>query len=116
MKFIADEGIDSTLVKMLRNEGFDVLYFAETDSGTDDEVILDLANRENRILITKDKDFGELVYRMKKLHAGIILVRLETMNSIKRSTIVYDFILNHVEILQYHFVVIQIGAIRFRKL
>ncbi|MCY7330441.1 MAG: DUF5615 family PIN-like protein, partial [Saprospiraceae bacterium] len=72
MRFIADEGVDRSLVNFLRQFNHDVLYFAETDCGTDDEIILDLAKTEHRILITRDKDFGELVYRMKKLHSGIL--------------------------------------------
>ena len=72
MRFIADEGVDRSLVMFLRHDDHDVFYFAETDCGTEDEAILTLAKAENRILITRDKDFGELVYRMKRLHSGII--------------------------------------------
>ncbi|MBK7870776.1 MAG: DUF5615 family PIN-like protein [Saprospiraceae bacterium] len=63
MNFIADEGLDKTLVMLLRASGHDVFYFAEEAQSTDDETILDFANKENRILLTRDKDFGELIYR-----------------------------------------------------
>jgi predicted nuclease of predicted toxin-antitoxin system len=61
MKFVADEGVDASLVRLLREAGHDVYYFAETHQSTDDSIILEIANRERRILLTRDKDFGELV-------------------------------------------------------
>ncbi len=67
MKVIADEGVDKPIVDALRMEGFDVLYILETNQGADDEFILSLANEEQRILLTQDKDFGELVYRLKNV-------------------------------------------------
>ncbi|MBK7873732.1 MAG: DUF5615 family PIN-like protein [Saprospiraceae bacterium] len=68
MNFIADEGLDKTLVMLLRASGHDVFYFAEEAQSTDDETILDFANKENRILLTRDKDFGELIYRLQKVN------------------------------------------------
>ena len=66
MRFLADECCDTGLVASLRNDGHDVLYVFEKKQGiTDDEVLLDAYN-EGRILLTEDKDFGELVCRVKK--------------------------------------------------
>jgi len=48
----------------------DVKSVAELNPSAPDEDVLDWANRENRILITLDKDFGELIFRLKKIHAG----------------------------------------------
>jgi predicted nuclease of predicted toxin-antitoxin system len=64
MKLIADEGLDKPIVDVLRNAGFDVLYVLETNQGANDELILAIANSEHRILLTQDKDFGELVFRL----------------------------------------------------
>lgn len=116
MKFVADEGVDGTLVRLLRDAGHDVLYFAETDRSTDDEVILTLANTENRILITRDKDFGELVFRLRQIHSGIILVRAEELSSKVRSRMVADFIQANLSFLSGYFVVVQPGAARLRKI
>ena len=66
MKFLADECCNTGLVGSLREDGHDVLYILETKAGvSDDKVLLDAYNEE-RILLTEDKDFGELVYRFKK--------------------------------------------------
>lgn len=66
MKLLADEGIDKPIVDLLRLSGFDVHYILETHPGAEDEKVLQIANDEKRILITQDKDFGELVYGCKK--------------------------------------------------
>ena len=116
MKFVADEGVDGTLVAMLRDAGHDMIYFAEIDRSTDDAVILEIANSENRILITRDLDFGELVWRMKMVHTGIVLVRAEELSSITRSKLVADFIEANQDLLSNHFIVIQPGAARIRKM
>ncbi len=63
MKFLADEGVDGQIVARLRLEGYDVAYIAELNVGAVDPAILKLANEDDRILITRDKDFGELAYR-----------------------------------------------------
>ncbi len=76
MRFVADEGVDSQIVDTLRKNGHDVIYIAEASRGSLDDKILDLANLEVRILVTKDKGFGELDFRDKIIHSGIILTRL----------------------------------------
>ena len=67
MNFLADEGVDGLIVKKLREDGHDVLYVAEQKSGTSDETVLVTVNREARILITRDKDFGELEYHKRQV-------------------------------------------------
>lgn len=116
MKFVADEGVDGSLVVLLREAGFDVFYFAEFDRSTDDEVILELANNEGRILITRDKDFGELVWRLKMVHAGIILVRAEELSSPARAKLVLQFIHANMHLLSNHFIVVQPGTSRIREM
>ena len=116
MRFIADEGVDRSLVILLRQNDWDVFYVAESASSLEDEFVLELANSEKRILITRDKDFGELVYRLQKVHSGIILVRMEELPSKSRSQKVFDFIVHHQDKLEGYFTVIQPGNARLRKL
>ena len=77
MKFLADEGCDGGLVRALRQDGHDVVYAAETLCGFSDEALLSLAWTERRIVLTEDKDFGELVYRLRRPAHGVILPRLK---------------------------------------
>lgn len=81
MKFLADENVEKPIVNLLRNLGHDVKYMTELTKRTVDEQLLDIAQKEFRILITNDKDFGELVFLQKKLSSGILLMRFNTENS-----------------------------------
>lgn len=75
MRFLADESCDFSVVRALRAAGHDVLAVAELISGSDDGVVMDLAFREDRILLTEDKDFGQLVYADSQESSGVILIR-----------------------------------------
>lgn len=81
MKFLADENIGFKVISPLRNLGFDIKSILEIARGTKDENVLSLANKEKRILITTDKDFGELVFVNKLVHHGVILLRLRDESS-----------------------------------
>ena len=115
MKFIADEGIDFPIVAELRIRSHDVLYIAEETPGLDDEFVLKKAFDEKRLLITQDKDFGELVFRLKHQHCGIILLRLEGIKPKEKAKIVSDVIEKHAPELLDSFSVIQPEIVRIRK-
>ena len=68
MRLLADEGVDKQIVTKLRLSGFEVMYILQTHQGADDEFVLNVSNEQERVLITQDKDFGELVYRLRKAH------------------------------------------------
>jgi len=116
MNLVADEGIDFQIVSSLRANGHDVLYIAEFASGSLDDVILELANKEDRILMTRDKDFGELVFRDKMVHSGIILNSLHELSSENKARIILKVIEDFQEQLIGAFTVIQPNKVRFRKL
>jgi predicted nuclease of predicted toxin-antitoxin system len=71
MRFLADEGVDAAIVSALRSDGHDIQWMAEELEGSTDDVVLDAAARDARILITEDKDFGELVFRQRLHHRGV---------------------------------------------
>lgn len=77
MKFLLDENIDARLLPFLLDLGHDVTSVAKDYFyGLLDEDVLALAHQEQRILLTNDRDFGELIVRRQLPHAGIILFRL----------------------------------------
>lgn len=82
MKFIVDENLSFAVVEFLRKNECDVLYVAEKIKSFDDSFILKIAFKEKRILITKDKDFGNLVFRKNFPHSGVIFLRLSDENSV----------------------------------
>lgn len=77
MKFLADECCDADMIASLREGGHDILYITEFKPGTVDEEVLKKAFDENRILLTEDKGFGELVFHLRKPARGIILLRFD---------------------------------------
>ncbi|MCD6186423.1 MAG: DUF5615 family PIN-like protein [Deltaproteobacteria bacterium] len=116
MKFLADECCDTGLVTSLRKDGHDVLYILEKKPGiSDDEVLLDAYN-EGRILLTEDKDFGGLVYRLKKPSKGIILIRMDVKKRQMKWFRLKKLIEDYAERLPGHFVVIDSHKFRFRPL
>jgi predicted nuclease of predicted toxin-antitoxin system len=77
MRFLVDASSDARLVPYLRSFGHDVTRVG-TDYPADlpDREVLATAHREHRILITDDRDFGELIFRHRHPHDGVIYLRL----------------------------------------
>lgn len=115
MRFVADESIDFPIVTWLRVDGHSVWSVAEMDAGIADEHVLDHANAQQAILLTADKDFGELVFRLKRLHGGIVLVRLAGLPPGRKAEIVARAITKQGEELQGAFSVIAQNTLRIRR-
>ena len=82
MRVIANENITGTVVRILRQQGHDVLSVKESMQGADDGSILQRAEAEQRLIVTQDKDFGELAYRYRlPASCGIVLFRLSGVDS-----------------------------------
>lgn len=87
MIFVCDEGVDRSIVQRLRAGGHEVAYIAEmSPSITDDDVPRE-ANARGAVLVTMDKDFGELVFRLGRLSTGIFLVRVPEVTTEERATL-----------------------------
>ena len=95
MRLLADEGVDAPTVARLRADGHDVTYVAELAPGITDEAVLDLANAESRVLLTADKDFGELVFRMRRVPVGVLLLRLAGLGTEARAEMVCQAVCRH---------------------
>jgi predicted nuclease of predicted toxin-antitoxin system len=79
MRFLADENFPGSIVESLRGEGHDVFWVRVESPGAKDEIVLSRAQEEDRILLTFDKDFGELAFRSDLATApGIVLFRMAT--------------------------------------
>jgi predicted nuclease of predicted toxin-antitoxin system len=85
VNFLADESVDRQIVERLRAEGHSVPSVAEMEPGISDEVVLSHANRESVILLTADKDFGEMVYRLHRVALGVVLIRLVGLSPPKKA-------------------------------
>ena len=81
MRVIANENIAATAIRRLRQNGHEHLSVKESMQGADDQSILRRAEAEQRLVVTHDKDFGELAYRYRlPASCGIILFRLSTLD------------------------------------
>ena len=77
MRIVANENVSSTVIRELRQRGHDVLSVKESMRGSSDEHVLAMAQRERRLILTHDKDFGELAIRLGlPADGGVILLRL----------------------------------------
>lgn len=76
MRWLADECVEAALVGRLRRESHDVSYVAEIAAGLGDTDALRLAVNEERLFLTEDKDFGELVIRFRLAVPGLVLLRI----------------------------------------
>ncbi len=81
MRFIADEHISRHLIEGLRADGHDVARAARDYSGFSDEQIAEIAQLENRVVLTEDSDYGELAVRHGVPIPGVILIALPGMTS-----------------------------------
>ncbi len=78
LKFLVDECTGKRLSILLKNAGYDVIFVGDWKPSVSDEEVLQKSNEDGRILITDDKDFGELVFRLEKPSSGVILIRTST--------------------------------------
>jgi predicted nuclease of predicted toxin-antitoxin system len=76
-RLLADENVPSPAVSALRQEGHDVVWIHEEAPGTPDVVVLARAQQEGRVVVTFDKDFGELAFRLgAATTCGVVLFRI----------------------------------------
>ncbi len=116
MKFVADESVDRQIVSFLRQAGYTVLYVAEMEPGIPDEAVLDVTNREQALLLTADKDFGDLVYRQRRFALGIVLIRLAGVPPAGKANLVLSALNRHGSEMPGSFTVITTEAVRIRRL
>lgn len=83
-RFLADENISPVVVQKLRSLGHDVLFVVESMRGASDAVILRRTRAEGRVLVTWDKDFGQLFADSRvAAPCGLVLFRLSGANAAK---------------------------------
>jgi predicted nuclease of predicted toxin-antitoxin system len=114
MKFLLDEGADSRLAAYLTDQGHDVTSIArDYPHRLSDQAILAIANREGRILLINDRDFGELIFRKMLAHKGVIFFRLRTTAlAVKRARLAY--VLTQYATQLDQFIVVTKGRVRVR--
>jgi predicted nuclease of predicted toxin-antitoxin system len=112
-KFLANVNVEKPLIDFLNDKGFDIKWVTNIDKRMPDDRICEIANSEQRIIITNDKDFGEIVFYQKKIAYGIILLRVDGQNSSEKIILLEKLLENYLDKIANHFVVLTKTKFRF---
>lgn len=115
MKFLTDVGVGRVVENWLHIQVHDCKAIRDLDPRMTDKEIIQLAVAEQRIVVTMDKDFGELVYHSGMSHYGILLLRLDDANGAEKAQIVVHILEHYASQLENHFCVFQGERLRIRK-
>ena len=114
MKFLLDESVEFRLTNYFTRRGHDVTSVAHDHRrALADTEVLAIANREGRILVTNDTDFGELIVQKRLPHSGVILFRLRREGVTPKAEWLDRLLDEYREQLQ-HLVVVTDGGVRVR--
>ncbi len=116
MKFLVDEGVDFPIVDHLRDCDYEVDSILEDEPGISDREVLTRAVSDERILVTSDKDFGDMVFRQQYAVGGVLLLRLAGTSLDKKGQIVAEVLDDKGEALRDHFTVVDSDKIRMREM
>jgi predicted nuclease of predicted toxin-antitoxin system len=116
VRLVADENCDFSVVVDLRLAGYDVVSITERMPGADDETVIEFARSERRLLITEDKDFGQLVFAAAKQNSGVILIRYPASTRSALTAALLKLLSDNGENLYSRFAVIEPGRVRVAQL
>jgi len=115
MKFLVDECTGPAVARWLEQRGHDVFSVYDETRGIDDNKIIEIAQAEERILITNDRGFGEKVFRERRPHHGVVFLRLANERSANKIRVLDQLISQHSDALSSRFVVVTETRVRFAK-
>jgi len=110
-----DVGVGKKVEEWLAGNGYDIKCVRDINPTADDSEILRLAVKENRMVITMDKDFGELVYNSGRLHSGVLILRLEDADSGQKVKIMKKILAEYSDKLHGKFCVFQGERLRIKS-
>lgn len=115
MRFLVDECTGPAVARWLREQQHEVCSVYEEERGMDDDDIIQKAYEENWILITNDKDFGEKVYRERRPHRGVVLLRLEDERTESKIDTIRRLLGDYSDRLADHFIVVTETRVRVAR-
>ena len=113
MRFLVDECTGSKVAKWLRDENHEVFSVFDEARGMTDDEVLAKAYSENWILITNDKDFGEMVFRERRNHHGVVFLRLDDERAASKIEVLQKLLEGYSDKLSGEFVVATETKVRF---
>lgn len=115
MTLMADESVDYRIVTFLREQAFIVTAIIDNDASISDLEVLQKANEAKVLLITEDKDFGELVFRLKRKHPGILLLRFFNLDIQIQNEKILEALNTHIKQLLNNFSTLTEKRLRIRQ-
>jgi len=116
MRLIANENVSGTVIRTLREQGHDVLSVKESMRAASDEAVLARAQSEQRLVLTHDKDFGELAFRYGlPASCGVVLFRLSGADPDSDNQHILQVLESRAD-WEGHFTVVEYDRIRIRPL
>ncbi len=116
MKFLANENFPQPSVQLLRSAGYDVESIVERQRGISDSEVIELAVREQRIILTFDRDYGELLFRYAAdAPPAVVYFRVKGSTPLTTGEILLELLHRGVVLVKY-FTVIEHTGIRQRML
>lgn len=112
MRFLIDANLGRKFARLISKAGYNAVFISDLLANASDEDILALAGREDRVVITNDKDFGELIFKLGTSSTGIILLRTLTTDAERR----FNMIKGALDKAKGKFIVVKEGQIRVRSL
>ena len=115
MRFLVDESTGPWVAQWLREQGHEVFSVFDEARGMQDNDIIQKIFSENWVLLTNDKDFGDKIFRDKKPHKGVVLLRLDDERAVIKIQVLGRLLENYADKLENQFVVVTENAVRFAK-
>ena len=115
IRFIVDMGVSKKVEEWLSTNDYDIKAVRDIDPKMKDCDVLNYAVTENRMVITMDKDFGELVFNSGLDHSGVLLLRLEDAKSDEKVKTIQEILIKYEDKLKNNFCVYQHGKLRIKK-
>jgi len=115
MKFLVDECTGPAVARWLEQRGHDLFSVYDEARGIDDNKVIEIAQAEERILITNDRGFGEKVFRERRPHHGVVFLRLANERSANKIRVLDQLISQHSDALSSRFVVVTETRVRFAR-
>ena len=114
LRFIIDVGVGRIVEEWLTKEDYDTISIRDINPRMPDDEILAIAVKEQRTVVTMDKDFGDLVFNSGLNHTGVLLLRLETASAQEKLEVVQQIIKKYAAYIPHKFCVFKDGKLRMR--
>jgi predicted nuclease of predicted toxin-antitoxin system len=114
IKFLVDVGVGKPVDLWLLNHGYNIKSIRDINPRLPDHEILKIAVSEKRMVVTMDKDFGDLVYNSGQSHAGVLLLRLEDANSEEKIKVIETILKKYSDKIYNNFCVYKDGKLRIK--